>query len=259
MAPSRSTRSTKRVTHSREQIVETATAILDAEGIKGLTLRGLAAELGGGLGSIYWHVAGKEELVGLACDELVGRALAAAESVGSAGTGEGPGDVRDDVPSPPLEVDLGTTDPAVVAAATQVRRIALALFAQMDRHPWLPGQVELSGGQPNGLRVWEHMGRPLAAMGLTTRQQFHGSTALLGYVVGVATQMSSQDAIVDPALDAGEQLDLVVSRWQDLDATEFPWIRSMAEEFRRHEDLEQFAAGLDLLVLGLVRQALGEE
>ncbi|WZH52190.1 MAG: TetR/AcrR family transcriptional regulator [Nocardioides alkalitolerans] len=254
MAPSRSTRSTRRVTHSREQIVETATAILDAEGIKGLTLRGLAAELGGGLGSIYWHVAGKEELVGLACDELVGRALAAAESPDA---GEGAGDARDDVPSPPLEVDLGAADPAIVAAATRVRRIALALFAQMERHPWLPGQVELSGGQPNGLRVWEAMGRPLAAMGLSPRQQFHGSTALLGYVVGVATQMSSQDAIVDPALDPEENLDNVVNRWQELDATEFSWIRSMAEEFRRHEDLEQFAAGLDLLVLGLVRQALG--
>ncbi|GAB3086595.1 TetR/AcrR family transcriptional regulator C-terminal domain-containing protein [Nocardioides zeae] len=247
MAPSRSTRSTRRVTHSREQIVETATAILDAEGIKGLTLRGLAAELGGGLGSIYWHVAGKEQLVELACDELVGRALAAAES-GDAG------DAGDDVPSPPLEVDLGTRDPAVVEAALQVRRIALALFGQMERHPWLAGQVELSGGQPNGLRVWEAMGRPLAAMGLTRRQQFHGSTALLGYVVGVAAQMSSQDAIIDPALDADEQLELVVARWQDLDADEFPWIRSMADEFRRHEDLEQFAAGLDLLVLGLVRQ-----
>lgn len=248
MAPSRSTRSTRRVTHSREQIVGTAIAVLDAEGLKGLTLRGLAAELGGGLGSIYWHVEGKDQVVELACDELVGRALAAAES----------GEQGDDVPSPPLTVDLGTSDPAVLAAATTMRRIALALFGQMDRHPWLAGQVQLSGGRPNGLRVWEHMGRPLAAMGLTPRQQFHGSTALLGYVVGVAAQMSSQDAVIDPALDADEQLELVVSRWQDLDATEFPWIRSMAEEFRRHEDLEQFAAGLDLLVLGLVRQVTGE-
>ena len=235
-------RTTRRATHSLDQIVDTAIAMLDREGPGGLTLRGLAAELGGGLGSIYWYVAGKAELLDLACDTLIGRALAAAET--------------SDVPTPPMEVELATDDPAILEAAATVRRISLALFAQMDEHPWLAAQSQLGGAdRPNGLRFWEQVGRALATMGLSPRQQFHGSTAITGYVVGVGAEMSAQDNAVDPTLSKDEQLDRVVERWQGEEFDEFPWIRSMADQFRRHDDLDQFAAGLDLLVLGLVRQA----
>lgn len=244
--PSRPARGPRRATHSREQIVDTAIAVLDELGVRGLTLRGLAAELGGGLGSIYWYVSGKDELLDLACDELIGRALDAADAEDLA------------VPSPPMEVDLGTDDQAVLGAVRSLRRVGLALFDQMDRHPWLAAQAQLGGAdRSNGLRVWESMGRPLAAMGLTARQQFHGSTALTGYVVGVAAEMSLQDRAADPDLTKDEQLDLVVERWQSADYDDFPWIRSMTEEFRRHDDTVQFAAGLDLLLLGLVRQGQG--
>ena len=108
-------RTTRRATHSLDQIVDTAIAMLDRDGTSGLTLRGLAAELGGGLGSIYWYVAGKAELLDLACDTLIGRALTA-----------------DDAPMPPMEVELDTDDAVVLEAAATVRRISLALFAQMD-------------------------------------------------------------------------------------------------------------------------------
>ncbi|GAA4076564.1 TetR/AcrR family transcriptional regulator [Nocardioides kongjuensis] len=233
-------RTTRRATHSLDQIVDTAIAMLDRDGTSGLTLRGLAAELGGGLGSIYWYVAGKAELLDLACDTLIGRALTA-----------------DDAPMPPMEVELDTDDAVVLEAAATVRRISLALFAQMDEHPWLAAQSRLGGAdRPNALRVWEQVGRALAAMGLSPRQQFHGSTAITGYVVGVAAEMSAQDDAVDPTLSQEEQLDRIVERWQGEAYDDLPWIRSMADQFRRHDDLAQFAAGLDLLVLGLVRQAV---
>jgi AcrR family transcriptional regulator len=233
-------RTTRRATHSLDQIVDTAIAMLDRDGTGGLTLRGLAAELGGGLGSIYWYVAGKAELLDLACDTLIGRALTA-----------------DDVPAPPMEVELDTDDPVVLEAAATVRRISLALFAEMDRHPWLAAQTQLgSAERPNGLRVWEQVGRALAAMGLTPRQQFHGSTAITGYVIGVGAEMSAQDDAADLTLSKEEQLDRFVERWQGKEYDELPWIRSMSEQFRRHDDLAQFAAGLDLLLLGLARQAL---
>src|SRR6476660_1312123 len=63
----RAPRGRTRATHSREQIVDAAIAMLEREGASGLTL--------GGLGSVYWHVAGKGELLELACDRLIGRAL----------------------------------------------------------------------------------------------------------------------------------------------------------------------------------------
>jgi AcrR family transcriptional regulator len=244
-------RSRSRANHSRGLIVETAIAMLDREGASGLTLRGLAAELGGGLGSVYWHVAGKGELLELACDRLIGRALSNA--------GVEPGDeTGEPVPSPAVEVDLGTTDPTVLGAAATLRRLSLALWDQVDRHPWLAAQAALSGPDlPNGMLVWEHLGRPLAAMGLTRRQQFHGSTALRGYVVGVSGLVASQDhwADLDPTLTKEQHLDRVAQEWRGEKYDGLTWIRSMTDEFVGHDDVEQFANGLDLLILGLVMQA----
>lgn len=231
--------------------------MLDRAGPRGLTLRGLAAELGGGLGSIYWYVEGKDELLELACDELVGRSLVAA------GVDDPPLEQAEvsaerlpEVPDPPMEVDLGDADPATVQAVRGVRRIALALFQQMEAHPWLAAQTQLSGAdRRNGLLLWEHVGRPLGELGLPPRLQFHGSTAIMGYVLGVGSEMSAQDLRADLSRSKEEQLDAIVEGWQQPAYDGLTWIRSMGDQFRRHDDLAQFAAGLDLLLLGLVQQA----
>jgi AcrR family transcriptional regulator len=52
---------------TREQIVEQAIAVMDAEGTAALTLRRLARELGVEAPALYWHFAGKDEL----CREIV--------------------------------------------------------------------------------------------------------------------------------------------------------------------------------------------
>jgi TetR/AcrR family transcriptional regulator, tetracycline repressor protein len=52
---------------SREQIVEKAVALMDAEGTRALTLRRLAKELGVEAPALYWHFADKGEL----CREVV--------------------------------------------------------------------------------------------------------------------------------------------------------------------------------------------
>ena len=234
----------RRATHSLEQILSTAIAVLDRDGTKGLTLRGLAAELGGGLGSVYWYVDGKAEVLTLVCDALVGEALARAEAAAPSG----------DRPDGP---ELETSDPAIVAAVAEIRRTAIALFEQTQIHPWLAPQLQVQGADaPNALRYWERLGRPLAAMGLSPRQQFHGSTAISGYVIGVAAEMAAQDLHADPERSKTEQLDEIVSGWLATDPAEFSWIHSIADEFRSHDDDDQFAAGLDLLLGGLVRQAV---
>lgn len=243
-APSGRRGSPRRASHSLEQILATAIAILDRDGIRGLTLRGLAAELGGGLGSVYWYVDGKDQLLAQVCDALVGEALAQAGADQSAGATVG-------------STDLGTSDPTVVAAVAELRRTAMALFRQTQVHPWLAPQLQVQGaGSPNALRFWESLGRPLAAMGLNTRQQFHGSTAISGYVTGVAAEMAAQDLHADRDRPQAEQLDEIVSGWLAEDPEAYPWIRSIADEFRAHDDEDQFAAGLDLLLGGLVRQAV---
>ena len=61
-----------RETLSRQQIVRAAIATLDEEGLAGLSMRKLAAKLGAGATSLYWHVQTKDDLIDLVIDEIYG-------------------------------------------------------------------------------------------------------------------------------------------------------------------------------------------
>jgi AcrR family transcriptional regulator len=56
---------------SLERIAETAVELLDAQGVDGLTMRGLADRLGSGAMSLYWHVDNKEAVFDLALDSVL--------------------------------------------------------------------------------------------------------------------------------------------------------------------------------------------
>jgi AcrR family transcriptional regulator len=53
----------RRVGLSREQVLLTALDLLDAQGLKGFTIRALAAELDVDPMTIYWHIKGKDEIL----------------------------------------------------------------------------------------------------------------------------------------------------------------------------------------------------
>ncbi len=55
---------------TREAIVEAALAVLNKEGLDGLSMRRVAEELGTGAASLYWHVRNKEELFQLIFDRV---------------------------------------------------------------------------------------------------------------------------------------------------------------------------------------------
>src|SRR3954449_4820739 len=57
---------------SREAIVATALDVLRAEGMDAVSMRRVAADLGTGPASLYGHVTGKDELLDLLYDEVVG-------------------------------------------------------------------------------------------------------------------------------------------------------------------------------------------
>ncbi|MCR6633894.1 TetR/AcrR family transcriptional regulator [Devosia sp.] len=56
---------------TRERIAATAVGMLDANGLNGLTMRGLAEALGSGVMSLYWHVQNKEDVFDLALDSVL--------------------------------------------------------------------------------------------------------------------------------------------------------------------------------------------
>ncbi|WP_219471107.1 TetR family transcriptional regulator [Nonomuraea rhizosphaerae] len=56
----------------RADVVTGALALLDSDGLDGLTMRKLGARLGVQAGGIYWHFKNKEALLGAMADRIVG-------------------------------------------------------------------------------------------------------------------------------------------------------------------------------------------
>lgn len=214
---------------SLEQILDASIELLDASGVEGFTLRGLGARLGRGVGSVYWYVDGKDELVDRATDEVLGRSLADAE-IGPAQPGES------------AEQALGA-----------IRRLGVAIFHQLERHPWvaprLIGDVEL---RTNSLRCWDLVGQHLQQLNLLPSQQFYGSSAILNYVTGVSAAMGA-----DPHPELTEThtrdeiVDLEIQRWFAAAPEGLPFVTSMLDQFRSHNEFDQFMFGLDLILDGL--------
>ncbi|MBE1876588.1 TetR/AcrR family transcriptional regulator [Myceligenerans pegani] len=94
-----------RDTLTRDQIVSAAIELLDADGIDGLSMRRLGHRLGSAATAVYWHVEDKDNLVGLAADELWG------------------------------EVDLPDLDQ--VDWRTAATSMAAGMHAMLGHHPWL--------------------------------------------------------------------------------------------------------------------------
>ncbi|TKV57132.1 TetR/AcrR family transcriptional regulator [Nakamurella flava] len=212
-----------------EAVLAETVRLLDESGEPALTFRALAARLGGGVGSIYWYVQSKDELLDRAADHVL-------ESV------------LDDT-------EQFVDDPDPIDA---LRHIALALFTTAAQRPWLASYfMRNTAFQPNSLRFFERLGGQVLRLHLTPRQSFDATSAVIGFVVGAAADLSQEPPteIVSGGVTREEFMDHVVEQWSALDEDEFPFLHSILDEFRVHDDGEQFRAGLDLLLDGLRRQA----
>jgi AcrR family transcriptional regulator len=104
---------------SRDAIVAAAIAILDAEGARGLSMRRIADSLGVTAGSLYWHVATKDELLELAADHVTG-----------------------EIGLPDADADTG----AGGGWRTAIAAIARGQRAMLLQHPWV---ISGAGAHPN--------------------------------------------------------------------------------------------------------------
>ena len=151
----------RRVSHSLDSVLTEAIALLDRSGEQALTFRALADRLGGGVGSIYWYVASKDELLDRAADAVLGHVLEAVER-------------------------LGPQTEAVTAggALDNLRTIAVTLFDAIVERPWLSAYfMRDTGVQPNALRLYELMGQQVLQLQLTAREAFYAVSAVVGFVV----------------------------------------------------------------------------
>lgn len=211
-----------------DAILDRAGAILDADGIEGLTLRRLARELGVGAASVYWYVDDKDELLKLCYEQ----ALASP--------------VRDLLDRP--------VDPE--HWRDSLRAVVTDLYQTLCAHPW--AAELMSGSQsrsPVVMLIWDRVGQILGTLGLPDDQVFYAGGTLLGHV-GAMTLASAHDANSDEDRDA--RLGRIAGDLAALDPTEFPFVSRTVSTFRRHTELEQFLGGLDLILDGLASRLAGE-
>ena len=101
----------RRAPHSRSDIAQAAIAVADAEGLDAVSMRRVARELGLGTMSLYHYVRGKDELIDLMSDGILGGQL-----VDEAQLRQG-------------------WRPALRAIAVATRR-------NFERHPWILGAMQ---------------------------------------------------------------------------------------------------------------------
>jgi AcrR family transcriptional regulator len=210
---------------SRERIVKAAVELLDAHGENELTFRALTERLATGPGAIYWHVANKDELLAAATEGVVGAVLA----------------VEPEVSRSPQE---------------EIRAVALGLFEAVEAHPWLATQLAVQMARtPWGSvapRIFERIGRQVRALGVPERSWFVATSALVHYVFGAAGQNAVNGRVPLPGPTRAEFMDRVARAWAELDADDFSFMRAVADEVRDHDDREQFLAGVDFLLRGIM-------
>ncbi|CAM5670195.1 hypothetical protein SAVIM338S_07008 [Streptomyces avidinii] len=209
---------------SREQIVDAAIELLDTAGEGALTFRALSERLATGPGAIYWHVAGKGELLAAATDRVVSSALAT-------GTAGPPGGMHD---------------------------VALGLFDAIESHPWLAPQIAAQlSHDPTGpvtTRIFEDIGRQVAALDAPASSWFTATSALMHYVLGAAGQNAANRARargLGPDADRSAYMDTVAGAWKQLSPEDYPFTRAVADQGLDHDDRAQFLAGIDLILAGL--------
>ncbi|WP_326595032.1 TetR/AcrR family transcriptional regulator [Streptomyces sp. NBC_01803] len=140
---------------SRARIVEATVGLLDAEGLGAVSMRRVAAELGAGHMSLYWHVATKSALLELALDEVFG-----------------------EVGRPPAHLPW----------PEQLRALAAALRAMFRDHPWATRLIgEYLNIGPNALGVTDSALGVVGRTGLGPGQVDSAAALVLEYVCGFAT------------------------------------------------------------------------
>ncbi|MFC0864672.1 TetR/AcrR family transcriptional regulator C-terminal domain-containing protein [Sphaerimonospora cavernae] len=224
---SRERRTPRRPALTVERIVEVCVAISDAEGLEALSMRRVAADLGTGTTSLYRHVAGRDELIELMIDAVLG------------------GDA-----DPPLTGDWHA-DLATMARGQRAARLS---------HPWLCAVLASRPALgPNSLRKMEHA---LATAGELTSDITLAAdiVALIGdYVAGAVSRELSER-------EAQRRTGLTEEQWRSsmapyihkvVTSGAYPQFARRVVEARDRSFDEQFECGLACLLRGIAARASG--
>ncbi|MFE5701437.1 TetR/AcrR family transcriptional regulator C-terminal domain-containing protein [Rhodococcus koreensis] len=216
----------RRSTHSaggpitRERILEAALAIVDRDGINGLSMRRLGKALGRDPMALYRHAPNKAALL----DGLAERVL------------------------DELEVDTGDGD-----WATQLREVARGFRRLALAHPQVvPLLVTRPLSTPLGLRPLGTL-RPLEDIltlltraGFTDADALHVYRALFGFLYGHI--LNELQEVVERPDESDDLLRLGLHR---LPIGEFPLLRGLAPVLASYDGAAELERGVDILLAGL--------
>jgi AcrR family transcriptional regulator len=148
---------------SRERALAAAVTLADAEGLKALTMRRLAADLGVEAMSLYYHLPGKEGLLDGLVETVIG------EIVDAVGAGRPEADWR-----------------------TSLRRRFLTARTVMLRHPWAPGLLGSRPAIPAGLfAYYEEIVATLVGGGISFRIAHRALHAFGSLALGFSQEVFS--------------------------------------------------------------------
>ncbi|MFG2592883.1 TetR/AcrR family transcriptional regulator C-terminal domain-containing protein [Streptomyces sp. NPDC048438] len=210
---------------SRERIIRTAIALVDAEGLSALSMRRLATEFGTSTMALYRHVRSKGELVQLMAEAVF---------------------------------DTGPPGPRPTGWRPLLEREARWLWKQYERHPWLAramAGLTRPMASPNAMQYTERVLTALTGIGLTPEQMLHVHLTVLGYAQGVAmaVELESQ-ARQDSGMTADEWMAATEPRMDAIQTpTAYPVLSTLF-------DRDGFDLDLDTLFeFGLARVLDGVE
>ncbi|MEU8344994.1 TetR/AcrR family transcriptional regulator C-terminal domain-containing protein [Spirillospora sp. NPDC048832] len=153
-----------RGTLSLDQIVRTAIALLDDEGLEGLNMRALGKRLDSAATAVYWHVKSKDNLVLLATDRVWG--------------------------------ELTLPDPRAGGWRAAATAMATDLYRLFTRHPWLVQvfAAHVVYGESKA-RHDEHQLAVYEAGGFTGADADRAATAVFTYVLGNAAGVAAAASV----------------------------------------------------------------
>ena len=212
---------------TRERVLRTALAIVDADGVDALSMRRLANELQRDPMSLYRHAASKAALLD-AVTELV----------------------LDDLVVP--EVDGSDWESALRATAESFRSVALAHPRMVPLLVTRPLATPL-GLRPAGtLRALEEILDLFVAAGFSPADALHAYRLFIGFLQGHALN-EVQELVENPE----ETDDLLRLGLHHLPLRDFPRIRALATDLADYDGQLELDQGLDIILGGLRAQIAG--
>jgi AcrR family transcriptional regulator len=205
---------------SREQIVRTAIELADEGGLDAASVRRIAARLGAGATSLYWHVRSKNDLYELMFD--------AAFSESELSLPEPTGDWRADI-----------------------RVFAVRTHEVLRRHPWLILLGIQPGIGPNIRRYAELSLRALSPLGLDRPARTEALAIINNYLLGFAHRQTAWDQLRERAGLTDEQWEQRLDRYLAQARETDPALAADIETRLHLTSDHSFELGLDCVLDGI--------